>query len=849
MQLRFEVQGMRCMSCVGRLQKALSALPQLSDIQVELLTSTVSATLLPEVAGFSAALLQQQITAAGYQLVPGSAHYQVGGLSCSSCARRVQQALLQLPQVLTAEVSVLSGQLQLQLLSPLSDIEVAAALKTSGYWLVEAASEPGAVATAATAAEAVLAVADNPRTVVTAAPTSKPDTNPTAIPYWRQTWFPVLLSNLLTLPLLLPMLAMLWGQHWMLAPHWQFLLATPVQFYFGRHFYRAGWAALKARSGNMDLLVALGTSAAYLLSLYLWWRHSGDGMAAELYFESSAAVVSLVLLGKYLEQKAKKRTLAALEQLASLQPAQARVWQQSSGQWQLQSASAVQSGDRVQVWPGERLPVDGVVLQGRSLVDEALISGESLPLLKTIDSTVTGGAVALDGMLEIRATAVGAASVLAKIIQLVQQAQSAKAPVQALVDRISAVFVPVVLALSLLTLLGWGLLTADWERAILTAVAVLVIACPCALGLATPAAVMAGTGSAARSGILLKNAAVLQQARQINTVVFDKTGTLTQGKPQLATVLALDCSEQQALQWAASLQQQNDHPLAGALLVAAQQQQLPLLALSAMQLQAGLGLQGEVAGQLLLLGSSQWLQKLSVQLPEFADKPSGASLSWLAQCLPGSDSSPAQVKLLAGFAFTDQLKAEAAAAVQALQQQGISVVMLTGDNQASAALVANALGITQWQAALLPADKAQAIAALQQQGQRVAMVGDGINDAPALAQADLGLAMATGTAVAVSAADITLLHGNPALVPAALQICQRSYRKIQQNLAWAFLFNTLGIPLAALGYLSPVLAGAAMAASSVLVVSNALLLQRWRATLPVVVPAAPSAIPAAGPAR
>jgi Cu+-exporting ATPase len=831
MQLRFEVQGMRCMSCVGRLQKALAALPHLSDIQVELLTSSVSATLLPEVEGFSAALLQQQISDAGYQLVPGSAHYQVGGLSCSSCARRVQQALLQLPQVLTAEVSVLSGQLQLQLLSPLSQTEVAAALKASGYWLVQAVPEPAAVS------EAVLAVVDNPPAAAMPAPTSKPDTpptsSPTAIPYWQQTWFAVLLSNLLTLPLVLPMLAMLWGQHWMLAPHWQFLLATPVQFYFGRDFYRAGWAALKARSGNMDLLVALGTSAAYLLSLYLWWRHSGDGMAAELYFESSAAVISLVLLGKYLEHKAKKRTLAALEQLASLQPAQARVWQASRGQWQLQSASAVQSGDRLQVWPGERLPVDGVVLLGRALVDEALISGESLPQPKTVDSIVTGGSVALDGVLEIRATTVGAESILAKIIRLVQQAQSAKAPVQALVDRISAVFVPVVLVLSLLTLLGWGLATADWQQAILNAVAVLVIACPCALGLATPAAVMAGTGSAARSGILLKKAAVLQQAQQIDTVVFDKTGTLTQGKPLLATVLALDCSEQQALQWAASLQQQNDHPLAGAVLAAAQQQQLPLLPLTAMQLQAGLGLQGEVAGRQLLLGSSQWLESLAVRLPEFAEKPSGASLSWLAQLSAASDSSPAAVSLLAGFAFTDQVKAEAVGAVQALQQQGLSVMMLTGDNQASAALVANLLGITQWQAALLPADKAQAIARLQQQGQRVAMVGDGINDAPALAQADLGLAMATGTAVAVSAADITLLHGNPALVPAALQICQRTYRKIQQNLGWAFLFNGLGLPLAALGYLNPVLAGAAMAASSVLVMTNALLLQRWRARLPL----------------
>jgi Cu+-exporting ATPase len=456
-------------------------------------------------------------------------------------------------------------------------------------------------------------------------------------------------------------------------------------------------------------------------------------------------------------------------------------------------------------------------------VDEALISGESVPVSKMPADKVTGGSVNLDGVLQIRATAVGAESTLSRIIQLVEQAQGAKAPVQALVDKISAIFVPVVLLIALATLVGWGLLTDNWVTGILNAVAVLVIACPCALGLATPAAIMAGTGSAARSGILIKDAIALEHAKAVTLVVFDKTGTLTQGKAVLQQVSNL-ADEPDALLWAASLQQHSEHPLAKAVVSYATAHQVAALEVTEFQVIAGKGVQGKVQGHNLILGSSHWMQQLGIELPVDQIKTSGASVSWLAE-QQANDS----YKLVALFCFTDELKPDAVQAVNLLKQQAIAVAMLTGDSKQSAALIAQQLDLTDWKAEVLPADKAAAIQNWQQQGYRVAMVGDGINDAPALAQADLGIAMASGTEVAVSASAMTLMRSKPSLVSAALQIARLSYRKIQQNLFWAFIFNVIGIPLAALGYLNPVIAGAAMACSSLFVISNALLLQRWRA--------------------
>jgi Cu+-exporting ATPase len=715
----------------------------------------------------------------------------INGMSCASCVGRIEKALAKVTGVEQVSVNLASETATVSGLSVSTDL-LLAAVEKAGY-------------------QASL-------------PEKKIQAKQKQTAFYQQEWWPVLASMVLTLPLVLPMVGLLFDQDWMLAAFWQWLLATPVQFYFGARFYKAGWAAVQAGSGNMDLLVAIGTSAAYGLSLYLWWSFTalhGQHGAPHLYFESSSAVLTLVLLGKYLEHKAKKRTTDALRALENLKPAIATVFQ--NGLWLDVKAETVQQGDLVLVKPGERIPVDAVVEQGQSHVDEALISGESVPVSKKPADKVTGGSVNLDGVLQIRATAVGAESTLSRIIQLVEQAQGAKAPVQALVDKISAIFVPVVLLIALATLVGWGLLTDNWVTGILNAVAVLVIACPCALGLATPAAIMAGTGSAARSGILIKDAIALEQAKAVTLVVFDKTGTLTQGKAVLQQVSNL-ADEPDALLWAASLQQHSEHPLAKAVVSYATAHQVAALEVTEFQVIAGKGVQGKVQGHNLILGSSHWMQLLGLDLPVDQIKTSGASVSWLAEQQANNS-----YKLVALFCFTDELKPDAVQAVNLLKQQAIAVAMLTGDSKQSAALIAQQLDLTDWKAEVLPADKAAAIQNWQQQGYRVAMVGDGINDAPALAQADLGIAMASGTEVAVSASAMTLMRSKPSLVSAALQIARLSYRKIQQNLFWAFIFNVIGIPLAALGYLNPVIAGAAMACSSLFVISNALLLQRWRA--------------------
>lgn len=715
----------------------------------------------------------------------------ISGMSCASCVGRIEKALAKVSGVEQASVNLASETATVSGLS-LVPQQLIAAVEKAGYQasLPEESWQAENIETA----------------------------------FYQQEWWPVVASIVLTLPLVLPMFGLLFGVDWMLPSFWQWLLATPVQFYFGARFYKAGWAALKAGSGNMDLLVAIGTSAAYGLSLYLWWSFNaqhGQHGAPHLYFESSSAVLSLVLLGKYLEHKAKKRTTDALKALENLKPAVATLFQ--NGQWLEVKAETVQKGDLVLVKPGERIPVDALVEQGQSHADEALISGESVPVPKTLADKVTGGSVNLDGVLQIRATAVGAESTLSRIIQLVEQAQGAKAPVQALVDKISAIFVPAVLIIALVTLLGWGFMTDDWVAGILNAVAVLVIACPCALGLATPAAIMAGTGSAARSGILIKDATALEQAQAVTLVVFDKTGTLTQGKPLLQQFSTF-VDEPRLLQWAASLQQHSEHPLAKALVSYATEHKVTAVETAEFQVVAGKGVLGKVEGHDLVLGSSHWMQQLGLELPQDQIQTSGASVSWLAE-----QQADESYRLLALFCFTDELKPDAVQAVSLLRQQGIAVAMLTGDTKASATSIAQQLQLTHWQAEVLPVEKAAAIQLWQQQGYKVAMVGDGINDAPALAQADLGIAMASGTEVAVSASAMTLMRSQPLLVSAALQIARLSFRKIQQNLFWAFIFNIVGIPLAALGYLNPVIAGAAMACSSLVVISNALLLQRWKA--------------------
>jgi len=710
----------------------------------------------------------------------------IEGMTCSSCVARVEKALKAVPGVGSAEVNLATETASVSLAAGANPEVLVAAVRKAGY---ETRLTPPAKAAAG---------AD-------------------------RSWWPVAIAALLSLPLVLPMIAEPFGADWSLPGWLQLLLATPVQFVLGARFYRAGWKALLARTGNMDLLVALGTSAAYGLSVYMVIRHWGHGMA-HFYFEASAAVITLVLLGKWLEGRAKRQTTEAIRALQALRPERARVRRDGvEVEIPLESLAV---GDAIVVRPAERIAADGEILEGATHADESLITGESLPVAKGPGERVTGGSMNGEGLIVVRATAVGTQSVLARIIELVESAQAHKAPIQRLVDKVSAVFVPVVIAIAAVTFLAWGLVTGQWEQALLNAVAVLVIACPCALGLATPAAVMAGTGVAAKHGVLIKDAEALEIAHGVKVVAFDKTGTLTLGRPVLVALEAAHGDRAGALALAAAVQSGSEHPLAKAVAAAARKDAIAVPAVAGLKAVPGRGIEAQVGGRRLAVGSSRWMRELGVDIsPLEGSRASiegqGQTVSWLAD-LTGAP------RVLALLGIGDQLKPEAADAVAELARRHIEAVMLTGDSQVVAEAIAARLGIRNVRAGVLPEDKAKVMQELRQSHGVVAMVGDGINDAPALAAADIGFAMGSGTDAAMHAAGVTLMRGDPRLVAAAIDISRRTYAKIRQNLFWAFIYNVVGIPLAAFGLLSPVVAGAAMALSSVSVVTNALLLKRWK---------------------
>ena len=695
----------------------------------------------------------------------------IEGMTCASCVSRVERALARVPGVAKAEVNLATETATVAFSDGASPEALVAAVRDAGY-------------------DARLA----PR------PATSKD----------RSWWPVAVAAALTAPLVLAMLLDI-----ALAPWLQLVLATPVQFVLGARFYRAGWKALRAGTGNMDLLVALGTTAAYGLSVYLVLKG-----AYHLYFEAGAAVITLVLLGKWLETRAKRQTSEAIRALRVLRPETARL-RRAGGEVEVALAE-LKIGDVVIVRPGERIAADGEIVEGRTHADESMLTGESLPVAKEPGSLVTGGSLNAEGLIALRVTAVGAQSVLARIIHLVESAQAKKAPIQRLVDRVSAVFVPIVLAIAAATLVSWGIVSADWEQALLNAVAVLVIACPCALGLATPTAIMAGTGIAAQNGILIKDAEALETAHAVAVVAFDKTGTLTRGAPTLVAFEAHEMDRSAALALAAAVQAGSEHPLAKAVIEAAKG--LSIERATGTKALPGRGLEARVKGRRFALGSSRWLRELGVDLSPLAEKAAawereGRTVSWLADLDDG---------LIAALAFGDEPRPEAAQAVQRLKARGIRTIMLSGDSAAAAGAVGRRVGIDEVRAPILPDEKAHAIAALRAPQRGVAMVGDGVNDAPALAAADLGVAMGSGTDVAMHAAGVTLMRADPRLVADAIDISRRTYAKIRQNLFWAFVYNVVGIPLAALGVLSPVLAGAAMALSSLSVVGNTLLLKRWK---------------------
>lgn len=778
----------------------------------------------------------------------------IGGMTCASCVSRVERVLKKQQGVTAATVNLATESARITFEGE-TDWKNLALIK-------RAVRDAGYEARSPEATDEV------------------PPAGPLGIA--RDAW-PVILGVLLSAPLALPMVGDLFGKHWMLPAWIQFLLATPVQFVLGARFYRAGWHAVKAYTGNMELLVAIGTTAGWALSTWLWWS-AEPGEMVHLYYEGAAVVITLVLLGKWLEARAKRQTTSAIRALHALRPEKAHLLPDGIKRTEAVDVPVEEllPGDRVRVLPGERFAADGTVMVGQTQADESMLTGEAMPVPKQPGDFVTGGAINGEGSVEVEVRAIGAQSVLSQIIAMVQDAQATKAPVQRLVDQVAAVFVPVVLVIALVTLVVWLQMGVPVEEAVRHAVSVLVIACPCALGLATPTAIMAGTGVAARHGILIKDVQALEIAHRVDTVAFDKTGTLTEGHPRLRLIeAAAGVDEVAVLQAAASLQAQSAHPLARAVMNAAQARGLVIIENAAEDVQSvtGRGTQGKVQGALLALGSLRWMAELGAAMGGLAARAQvlqneGATVSVLAAANGEGAWAP-----LALLAFADEPKAGALAALETLRGQGLRLVMISGDNRGAALAVAHALGLKddEVMAEVLPGDKAAAVQRLrlgtplappsvsmaEKEGlapeawttkgefnpvaereaktgpardhigaHTVAMVGDGVNDAPALAAADVGLAMSHaqggGSDVAMHAAGITLMRGDVALVAAALDISRRTVRKIRQNLFWAFVYNAAGIPLAAMGYLSPVMAGAAMALSSVSVVGNALLLKRWK---------------------
>jgi Cu+-exporting ATPase len=635
----------------------------------------------------------------------------------------------------------------------------------------------------------------------------------------------IFISALLTLPLVLPMALDIFGYHLMPSPWIQLMLATPVQFYIGARFYKSAWSAIKAKAGNMELLVALGTSAAYGLSLYLLLKNVDhlEHHTPHLYFESAAVIITLVLLGKFFETKAKMQTSAAIKALQTLQPSTAKVMRNNSEE--TVAIEDLKIKDLVVVRPGERIPVDGILIKGETQVDESLITGESLPVDKKENDTVVGGSINGDGLVNIEVSALGSETMLSRIIRMVEDAQSVKAPIQRLVDKVSAYFVPTVLVIAIATVVITALLSGNWEEAIVNGVAVLVIACPCALGLATPTSIMVGTGAAAKAGILIKDAEALEIAHSITTLAFDKTGTLTEGKPSISKLISFDMSEADFLKLLATIQSGSEHPLAKAVLAEALKQELTFEKASSIKALPGRGLEAMINNKKYFLASKRLLDEKNINNDHIrslakAQEEQGETVSFLID--------EEKMTVLGIVTFKDQIKESSRATIQKLKELGIKTLMLTGDNNGSAQAVAKELGIDYVRADVLPEHKAEVIVEFKNKGEIIGMVGDGINDAPALAAAHVGIAMSTGTDVAMHSAGITLMRGDPLLIPDAISVSRRTYNKIRQNLFWAFFYNVIGIPLAAFGYLNPVIAGAAMAFSSVSVVTNSLLLKRWK---------------------
>ncbi len=775
------VEGMTCAACAVRIEKNVAKLEGVKEVNVNLASERARVIL-------DASTTWQDVVAriekTGYKVPLGKMSIQIEGMTCAACVARIEKVVGRIPGIEQVNVNLASEKGQIAFIpGVVSEQDVFRAVEKAGY----------------------SAKLDDDTNRESEAEKKKRN----YLFELRKFW----LSVILILPLLAQMVVGLAGGK-MFLPTWvSLILATPVQFYVGWRFYKGAYHSLRGGSTNMDVLVALGTSTAYLYSIYLMAVGSRD-----TYFDSSATVITLIFLGKLLETRAKTRSSAAVEELAMLGAKVAhRV--QSDGDVDV-PVDELKVGDLVRVLPGEKVPSDGVIVDGTTALDQSFLTGESMPVSKTPGDEVVGASVNQRQAFVMRIDKVGEDTMLSQVIRLVDQAQGSKAPVQRLADTISGIFVPTVLIIALVTLLAWGFV-AGWSHALLAAVAVLVIACPCSLGLATPTAIMVGTGLGAEAGVLIKGGEYLEILHKVQQVVFDKTGTLTVGHPEVSRVWVADSAqEDQMIQLVAALELQSEHPLGAAIVRHAESHLGSIPQAEGTEAIPGKGIQGVVNGQTLRVGNRKWFEELKMQgipqdvLSEFED------MAWTVVLAANGD------RVIGVIGIADAIKPEAATTVQSLQKLGIDVWLLTGDNRRTAEAVAKRVGITHVMAEVLPAEKAAKVAELKQQGKIVAMVGDGINDAPALAEADVGIAMGTGSDIALEAADIALLNASTMGVVNAITLSKATMRKIRQNLFWAFFYNVLGIPLAAFGILSPIIAGAAMAMSSVSVVSNSLLLKR-----------------------
>lgn len=713
--------------------------------------------------------------------------FAITGMTCANCSARVEKELKATEGVLEANVNLATEKATVQFADNLTAEQLIQRVEAIGY---------GAI-------------------LFDDAHKQKIEQEKAA--YLKKMKRDLLVSALLTAPLMIAMIAMLLGSHanwvhFLHLPLVQLILVTPVQFGVGQRFYRGAYHALKTKAPNMDVLVAMGTTAAFALSVYNGFFNPYN---SDLYFESSGMIITLILLGKYLEQKAKTKTSDAIKQLMSLQAKTATVI--VDGEEKEVPIEEVQTGDVVRVRPGEQIPVDGKILSGQTTIDESMLTGESLPVDKQAEDQVFGGTVNTTGSIQFAATQVGSMTVLSRIIRMVEDAQGEKAPIQQIADKISKVFVPTVLGIALITLLATGFVTQDWQQAIVHSVSVLVIACPCALGLATPTAIMVGTGLGAKSGILIKGGGALEKIAHLTTIVLDKTGTITEGKPVVAD---FDAFDPEALSYLTSLEQYSEHPLAKAIYHYGKDQ-AAILPVDSFESLTGQGVTGVINGKAYFVGSTRGVRERNILFDEervLALEAEGKTVMFLTD----------HAKVLAMISVTDQVKASSKAAIAAMQESGITVKMLTGDNPQTARYIGEQVGLAASDivAEVLPEDKAQVVKELQTKGESVGMVGDGINDAPALALADIGIAMGSGTDIAMETADITLMNSDLLSVEKSIRLSKITLRKIKQNLFWAFLYNVIGIPFAAVGFLNPIIAGGAMAFSSVSVLLNSLSLNQ-----------------------